>query len=189
MPKRVLVAQDTRDNQVLRVDYSGRFIVCTGSDWQMLFNSNSELTTSFRVLKLAAELPLATPDKFRLTAYLFNTLTGSVDNATSCEFKIFVAASDADNSWADIYLGSLPGVIQNNQYFFAELPFADLAPYVFDGSSTILIDAYVMRMKTTYRDRLYVNHLGVYNSIEALRNTAVLKLTSDSIPQVKLLKE
>ena len=39
-----------------------------------------------------------------------------------------------------------------------------------DGDTTLMIEGVAIRSGVTYRDRIYVNHLGVYDSIIRLRN-------------------
>lgn len=175
MPSRILVAQNTEDSQVLRTDNRRKFIVTSGPDWQFLFNPNSEISTSIQTLKIAAELDPDTLDSIRFTAYLYNPVTGSIDNAATCEFKIYKVVK---SGWQDQLITTISGTIQANHYFYAEKVLEDLSPADLDGGHTLMVDVTVTRLSETFRDRVYINHLGIYDSfIRLSKKVDFLELT------------
>lgn len=167
---RKLVAQDdNQDNQWLKVDHDSRYIVNASSDWQFLFGPNSELSTSGQVLKLAAQLDTTTLDKIRLIGYLYNPKNGSVDSSSGVVFSIYSVNDITNPKWNDQFITTLVGTVQNNSYYFSEINISALTGTSLDGDTTLMIEGVATRLGVTYRDRIYVNHLGVYESVIRLR--------------------
>ena len=164
---RRLVAQHAEDSQVLRTDNRRKFIVNDIADWQFLFGPGSELSSSTQILKIAAEFDTQDFESIRLAAYLFNPVTGAVDNAATCTFKIYLVTTP---NWTETLLTTVTGVQLGNTYFFSDLNVSALVPAELDGDSTLMVEATVTRLSETFRDRAYFNHLGVYDSIVRLRN-------------------
>jgi hypothetical protein len=71
--------------------------------------------------------------------------------------------------WNDNLVYTVSGIQQPNQYFFQEIDLTSIPSVNLDGENTILLEASVTRLNVTYRNRLYINHLGVYSSIVKLR--------------------
>lgn len=164
------VAQhDSEENQWLKIDHASRYIVNHSPEWQPIFNVNSTLNNSSQTLKLAAQLDTNTLDKIRIIGYLYNTNQGSVDNAASISFKIYRVADITSPKWDDQLITTLTGDLQSNSYFFKDINISSLTGTSLDGDTTLMIEGTAVRLGVTYRDRIYVNHLGVYSSIIRLR--------------------
>lgn len=167
---RRLVAQDDNDeNQWLKVDHDSRYIVNDMDDWQFLFGPNSVLSNSSQVIKLAAQLDTNTLDKIRITGYLYNPKTGAVDSSSGITFSIYRVNDITNPKWNDVFITTLNGTLQNNAYYFSEIDISDLTGASMDGDTTLMIEGVATRLGITYRDRIYVNHLGVYESVIRLR--------------------
>lgn len=167
---RRLVAQDNQDeNQWLKVDHNSRYIVNDMSDWQWLFGPNSFLSSSKQIIKISAQLDTNSLDKIRLIGYLYNTTHGSVDNAASVNFNIYRVTDITTPKWQDEFIISLNGILQSNSYFFQDISISALTGANLDGDTTLMIEAVATRLGTTYRDRVYINHLGVYESFLRLK--------------------
>lgn len=164
---RRLVAQHSEDSQVLRTDNRRKFVVNQMSDWQFLFGPNSELSSSTQILKLAAQFDTQDFESIRLSAYLYNPVTGGVDNAATCSFKIYLVTLP---NWTEVLLSTESATQVDNNYFFKDILVSSLTPAELDGDSTLMIEATVTRLSETLRERIYVNHLGVYDSVVRLRN-------------------
>jgi hypothetical protein len=168
---RKLVAQDDNDdNQWLLVDHSSRYIVNDMDDWQFLFGPYSTLSSSSRVIKIAAQLDTNTLDKIRLVAYLYNPTNGSIDSAASTTFNIYLVQDITTPKWDDLLITTQSGILQSNGYFFKDVLISSLTGTSLDGDTTLMIEAAAIRNGITFRDRIYVNHLGVYDSILRLRS-------------------
>lgn len=170
MATRKLVAQtNPKNNQILKMDSIQRFIVNDAPKWQFLFNAGSDLTNSVQIPKIAAEFDNSDRDSIRVIGYLYNTTSGTVDNASTCEFKIFRVATTLSPKWDDVPLYTVFGVQESNSYFFSDIDLSDLPGADLDGDTTLMVEVLITRLGRTYRDRLYINHLGVYDSIIRLR--------------------
>lgn len=168
---RKLVAQDENDvNQWLKVDHSSRYIVNNSPEWQFLFSPNSALSASSQILKLAAQLDSETLNKIRVIGYLYNPVTGNVDNSSGITFRIYKVNNIADPKWQDELVTTLVGEFQSNSYYFKDIDLEDITGASLDGDTTLMIEGVATRLGRTYRDRIYVNHLGVYDSVVRLRN-------------------
>lgn len=164
---RILVAQNQEENQILKVDYANRFINNHSKEWQFLFNPNSFLTSASRVLKIAAEFDTSDFTSIRMAAYLYNTVSGAVDSATSCTFNVYKVETP---SWSDTLLYSQSASEIYNGYWYLDVQNSLITPSNLDGDTTLMIEAFITRNTEMFRDRIYVNHLGVYDSIFRLRN-------------------
>lgn len=164
---RILVAQDGDENQILKTDNITKFLVNHCSEWQFLFNPNSELTNSAQVVKLSAEFDTTTFNKIRMVGYLYNTVSGGIDSASSCIFNIYRVAQ---GNWNDVLITTITGDLQPNSYYFKDIDLSSLSPADLDGDTTLMIECFIVRLSQTYRDRIYVNHLGVYDSIVRLKS-------------------
>lgn len=165
---RKLIAQDENDvNQWLRVDHDQRYIVNDSPEWQFLFGPNSVLTNSSRVLKISGQFDTSDLDSVRFISYLYNPVTGGIDNATSCSFNIYKV--DNGSSWTETLLDTFTGTLQANQYFYADRTLASLSPADLTGDTSLMVEVVVTRLTETYRDRIYLNHLGIYDSFLRLK--------------------
>lgn len=168
---RTLLAQDENDvNQWLKVDHSSRYIVNDSPEWQFLFGPNSSLSNSSQVIKLAAQLDTITMDKIRIIGYLYNSRNGTIDNAGSVVFKVYKVADITTPKWDDQLLTTISGTLQSNSYYFTDILISSLTGTNLDGDTTLMVEGTATRLGVTYRDRIYVNHLGVYDSIVRLKN-------------------
>lgn len=164
------VAQDdSEENQWLKIDHSSRYIVNHSPEWQPIFNANSTLDNSSQVLKLAAQLDTSTLDKIRLIGYLYNSVQGSIDSAASVSFSIYKVADITTPKWDDQLITTISGDLQSNSYYFKDISISSLTGTSLDGDTTLMIEGVAIRLGVTFRDRIYVNHLGVYSSIIKLR--------------------
>lgn len=170
MATRKLVAQTrSKNNQILKMDSIQRFIVNDAPKWQFIFNAASDLTNSVQVPKIAVELDTSDLDSIRVVGYLYNTVSGTVDNASTCTFKVFRVSNELSPKWNDILIHTEVGVQEPNSYFLVDIPLSNLPGTQLDGDTTLMIEVLIVRSGRSYRDRLYVNHLGVYDSIVRLR--------------------
>jgi hypothetical protein len=168
---RKLVAQDNNEeNQWLKIDHDSRYVVNVNPEWQFLFGPNSILSTSSREIKIAAQLDTSTLDKIRMVAYLYNAANASADSAASATFSIYRVEDITTPKWNEVFITTLNGVEQSNNYYFADINISSLTGANMDGDTTLMIEGVATRSGVTYRDRIYVNHLGVYESVIRLRN-------------------
>lgn len=167
--RKLLAQDDSQEAQWLKIDSNSKYINNHSSEWQFLFGPNSEPTNSAQVLKLAAQLDTVTLDTIRFIGYLYNPKTGGIDNASGVTFNIYRVEDINTPQWNDLFITTIPGVLQSNSYYFTDASISSLTGAILDGDTTLMIEGVATRSGTTYRDRIYVNHLGVYQSIVSLR--------------------
>lgn len=164
---RVLLAQDqNEENQWLKVDSNKRYIVNDSQDWQFLFGPNSAFTASNLFLKVAAELNKETFDTIRMAAYLYNPNSGTTANTATVTFNVYLITTP---TWTEQFVGAFSATQTYNSYFFSDINTSILAPIDFFGGDTIMIEAVATRLTETYRERVYINHLGIYDNITRVR--------------------
>lgn len=163
---RRLVAQDQQyENQWLKVDHNSKYIVNESPEWQFLFGPNSELNNAQFIVKIAAKFDSNTFNNINMTAYLYDANKASPASAASCVFKISKVTAP---QWTEIELFDTPGTILTNSYYYAN-PTLNLFSLDFQGGDTLMIEATLTRLGIVYRDRIYVNHLGIYDSVIRLK--------------------
>lgn len=164
---RKLVAQDTNeDNQWLKVDSAIRYIVNDTNDWQFLFGPNSAFSSSNQIIKISAEFNKETFDTIRFASYLYNQGTGAIDNAASITFNVYLVTTP---NWTEQFIYSFAGSQIGNNYFYADVPLSSLTPVDFFGGDTIMVEAVGTRLSQVYRDRVYINHLGIFDNAFRLK--------------------
>lgn len=171
MPTRKLLAHDNHDeHQILAIDNIKRYIMNDSEDWQFLLGPSSSFTTSQQVIKLAGEFDTNDFNHIRVVGYLYNTYSGTVDNSSSCVFKVYKVAAPGSPPWNDELIHTVSGSQISNSYYYTSIDLSSIPSANLDGDTTLMIEGTVTRLGRTYRDRIYVNHLGVYDSITRLRN-------------------
>ena len=161
-----LISQIDDDVQALRVDFAGRYIQNTSEDWQFLFNSNSFLTPNVLILKNTGQFDTTDLESVKLAAYLYNASNGTIAAGATCTFNVYRVSV---SGWTETLLGSFNGVVQTNNYFYVDIPVVSLSPAELDGDNTIMIECVFTRLSDTYRDRVYLNHIGSYGTIVKMK--------------------
>lgn len=164
--RKLLAQTDNEENQWLKVDSNKRYIVNDTEDWQFLFGPNSAFTASSVAIKIAAEFNKVDFNTIRFAAYLYNATSGTVANAATVTFNVYLITTP---SWTEQYVTSFSGTQAYNNYFFSDVPLSSLSPIDFFGGDTIMIEAVATRLTETYRDRVYINHLGIYDNVDRIR--------------------
>jgi hypothetical protein len=165
--RKLLAHDNNQDAQWLKVDHSTRYVENHSEDWQFLFGPNSELSNSVPLIKLAAKFNENTLSNVQVIGYLYDSINAAVLNSANCVFNFYkISAPD----WTETFLTSLPGSQLTNNYFYVNPDVSTFPTVNFDGGESIMVEASMVRLGITYRDRIYINHLGVYDSIVRLRN-------------------
>lgn len=165
---RKMVAQDDQDdNQWLKIDHASRYITNDMDDWQFLFGPNSSLSSSNQIIKLAAKFDDLTFNKIKLIGYLYDVKNGAIASGSTCELKIYKVS---DTTWEDVLITTLSATIQPNNYFYVAPDLSTLSQFDFSGGDTMMVEGAITRLGVTYRDRIYVNHLGIFDSLTRLKN-------------------
>lgn len=165
--ERKLIAHDENDiNQWLKVDHSSRYISNEEEEWQFLFGPNSSLNNGTFDIKISVRFDDNTFNNIKVIAYLYDKQNSSIGNAATCEFKIYkINLPD----WTETLETTLNGTQLSNNYFYINPTTVSMSNINFDGGDTIMVEATILRLGVVYRDRLYANHLGIYDNVFRLR--------------------
>lgn len=165
--RKLVAHHNNEDNFWLKVDHSSRFIQNDGDEWSFLFNPTSTLSASNQIIKITAKFDDNTFTNLKVVAYLYDTQNSSIGNAASCDFK-FYRISGTD--WTETLILTQSGLQLSNNYFYLHPDTSTLSPIDFYGADNLMVEATIIRSGITYRDRIYLNHLGVFDNITRLRN-------------------
>jgi hypothetical protein len=172
---RMLIQDSYQDNQVLNVDPSRRYIVNEEKDWQMLLNRNSKAFLREKELKIAAQLSPSDLTKIKTVAYLYNKKDSSAYMAIESKFRFYKISGP---SWQEDFITEVTGAHLVNNFHFAEIETDDLVPCVLNGEDSIMIEAQIERKGVLYKDRIYLNHIGIYDSyLRNKKNIDFLRIT------------
>lgn len=86
--------------------------------------------------------------------------------AANCSFSISSVSNDG--TWAETPIITVFGTLSGN-VFKAIVPQSSLNPVELDGEVTLSISMSLESVGVKYNKKIYVNHLGVYDSIFRLR--------------------
>jgi hypothetical protein len=118
-------------------------------------------------IKVWAKFNTSTFDGIQMIAWLEDKDKEIITTA-SCEFKVYYI--DTTNNWDEtlIFIGS--GTASGLRWISSPSQ-SDLgSSNELDGERTIMIQATMLRWGRTYKNKIYINHLGVYDSIVRLKN-------------------
>lgn len=164
--RKILAHGDNEDNLWLKVDHDSRYIENDTEEWQFLFGPDSALNNADQIVKLAAKFNDSTFNNIQIAAYLYDQKNNAISSAANCQFDIYrVSAPD----WTEVYLTTLTGSQLPNNYFYSNPTLAALGTIDFFGGDTLMIQATMTRLGLVYRDRIYVNHLGIFDNVSRLR--------------------
>lgn len=173
--KTLLTPNKCRKWGIVLADARPPFYVPQNRKWQILLGPESAFSISEQVLKVAAEFDQDDFSSLRVAAYLYQPSSGLVSGSATCQFNIYKVTAPL---WVDQLIASVAGALTPNNYFFADVPDTTIAAIDMSGGDTVMIEAVVTRLSEIYRERIYVNHLGIFDSHLRLKNKVTfLELT------------
>jgi hypothetical protein len=93
---------------------------------------------------------------------------GDIVQSANYTFKIYSISTDSN--WSETLVATKTGVVLPDGSFKCEVTAAEFpSGMVLDGDLTFAVEATCNRVKNKYTKKIYVNHLGVYDSIVRLR--------------------
>lgn len=152
--------------QPLKLRTGRKLVITPAANYNsVLFTSKhrSGLPTDYK-LKLAAKFNSNTFDGIYLTSVLLK----GVDPSTSanCVFEVYSISNDG--LWTETLLTTVSGVPQSSR-FIAAVPASLLGAADIDGSTTLAVKCSVQRQSDTFTNKIYVNHLGIFESLFLLK--------------------
>lgn len=100
--------------------------------------------------------------------FVFASLLKNSKNISgaNCNFSIYSVA--LDGTWAETFVVSKSGTLSGDKYI-AHITQSDLDPLELDGERTFAIEVSISRLGKTYTNKIYINHLGIYENVLRLR--------------------
>ena len=177
---RKFLAQTSSDDcQVIKMTSSTRFLVNREDAWQFLFANSATWTKGQIEIKIACEYDANTMSDLRLCTYLYDSSKGSISSGAVAVFKLYRVTGP---QWKDEFVKQYEGVIMTSGYFYIEIPSSDLSGLELDGSVTFMIEASILRKADIYRDRIYINHLGIWGkTVQLMQEVEFLDLTKQDL--------
>ena len=144
------------DCQFLKLTTQNGVILHEGDDVQTIMTlGEPTINTVF----IGGEFDTTTFSDFRLVGYLMKN-NSSVLSAASCSFSIFRV--DQPN-WIETPLYTAAGVLQLNNYWYVSIPETTLG-VILDGDPTLMVEATIVSFGKTYKNRVYLNQIGIFDS-------------------------
>lgn len=163
------------DCQFLKLTLKNNTILHDTDDVQTILKL-SEDDVNFNVF-IGGEFDTTDFSSVRFTGYLMQD-NSTVLTASSCTFNIYSIGSPG---WVETLLHTQAGSIQGNNYFFADISETTLG-ILLDGDPTLMVEAVIVRLGKTYRNRVYLNQLGIYDSFFKLkRQVNIIEYASDQV--------
>lgn len=163
------------DCQFLKLTLKNTTILHDEDDVQTIMKL-SEDDVTFNVF-IGGEFDTSDFNSARFTAYLMQD-NNTVLSASTCTFNIYSVGSPG---WVETLLHTQTGSVQGNNYFFADITEATLG-VLLDGDPTLMVEAVIVRLGKTYKNRVYLNQLGIYDSFFKLkRQVNIIEYASDQV--------
>lgn len=154
--------------QPLKLGISSRLVVAPNVDYNSIVLRNTHRAPDPKdySVKLFAKFDTQDFDGIHLICGLEKD--ASFVASANCTFNIYSVS--LDNNWTETLLYTASGVANGNKFTLSATN-ANLGnPTNLDGELTLAISAQVSRGRDVYKSKIYLNHLGVYDSIIRLRN-------------------
>jgi hypothetical protein len=105
-------------------------------------------------------------DGIHMVAALYGT-NEALLTSSSCVFRVYYV--DADQNWGQTLVYTGNGTLQNGLWVLPATQ-ANLGPTTeLDGERTLMIEATITRLGKEYKSSVYVNHLGIFDSMFRLK--------------------
>lgn len=162
--RRIRVLTHNEDIQGLKLGAQNSLLVQKSEDQAILFRYYRKPPTY--AANVWAKFASDDLNGIHLMGYLQKN-NDDIIHAANCTFKIYEISTTS--TWAETLRATVSGVAQPDGKFTADIPQATLNPTELDGEITLAIEMTLKRFNRTYKKKIYVNHLGVYDSIIRLR--------------------
>jgi len=152
--------------QPLKLRISDRMIVAMSNMYNSILLRNTHRAPDSSAYDLSLWAKFDSDDFDGIQIHTALSSNGSVKSIASAVFDIYSVAA---NGWTETFLHQATGSLGPSKSFVASVSQSSLAP-ILDGEITLAIYATVTRSGKVYKNKIYVNHLGSYDSIVRLRN-------------------
>ncbi len=167
--RRVKSTTNNKYTQPLKLRMGRKLLLTPGCDYNsILFTQKHRANDAAnQKVNLWAKFNTDTFDGIQMVAWLENK-DHEIVSSGSCQFKVYYL--DASNNWNQTLIFTGAGTLSNNKWIAAPTQNILGSNNELDGERTLLIEATLTKWGQTYTNKIYVNHLGIYDSIVRLRN-------------------
>ena len=150
---------------------TGRKLVLTPSAHynSVLFtkkHKSGTLTDSITKAKLWAKFDGTNFDGVHLVAYLSKDDVSPIASG-SCTFRVYYVTDTS--TWTDTLIHTVAGTLTSGKWTAAPTQVDLGVSNELDGERTLRIEAELTRLGKTYKTSVYVNHLGIFDSLFRLK--------------------
>lgn len=115
-------------------------------------------------VRLAAKFNSSNFDGIYITSMI--TRQGGSVTASDCAFEVYGISNDS--LWTETLLTTVNGVADGSR-FIASVPASAFSSIELDGSTSLSVKAVLNRQSDTFTNKIYVNHLGIFESLFLLK--------------------
>lgn len=106
-------------------------------------------------------------DGIQMVAWL-EDLDHNLLSSAQCQFKVYYV--DVTDNWGQTLIYTTSATLSNGKWVAAPTQANLGAVNCLDGERTLMIEATLSKWGKLYSKKIYVNHLGIYDSIIRLKN-------------------
>lgn len=148
---------------------TGRLLVLTpGSDYNSIVFTKKHRAFDPRSVKTKvwAKFNGQNFDGIHMVAELYGENERRLGSA-SCLFRVYYV--DADQNWNQTLVYAANGTLQNGRWVLPATQANLGSSTELDGERTFMIEAIISRLGKEYKSSIYVNHLGIFDSLFRLK--------------------
>lgn len=144
----------------------GRLVITPNVDYNSILLKNTHERSSNKdySVKLWGKFDTVNFDGIQLMCYLHKK--EEILQTSECTFKVYKVEP---NSWDESFLFENVGVYSTNKFVLSVTQAQLGVTAELDGDYTLAIEASIKRGTKAFKSKIYLNHLGVYDSIFRLR--------------------
>jgi hypothetical protein len=166
--RRIKTTTNNKYCQPLKLKTGRRLVLTLSSDYNSILFTKKHKAFDDRTLKTKvwAKFNGQTFNGIHMVAALYGENETRL-NSVSSVFKVYYI--DADQNWNQTLVYTGNGSLQNDRWVLPVTQ-ADLGLSTeLDGERTLMIEATLTRLGKEYKSSVYVNHLGIFDSLFRLK--------------------
>jgi hypothetical protein len=174
--RRIRFTLNNKYTQPLKIRMANKIVLTLGADYNSILftkrhkgydlqNPNIVLTAKFNSTAF---------EGVNILAFMENA-DGYIYSIGSCVFKIY--SVNPQTNWVPILLYTATAT-QNQKRWLTTLTQANIGSTELNGDNSFLIEATLAKWGRTFKKRVYLNHLGIFDNLTRLKQQSDLLLIS-----------
>jgi hypothetical protein len=167
--RRIRATINNKYSQPLKLKTGRRLVITPNADYNSILFTKRHKAIDDRVFKTKvwAKFDGQNFDGIHMVAALYG-VNETLLTSASCVFKVYYV--DADQNWGKTLVYTGNGTLQNGLWVLPATQ-TNLGPTTeLDGERSLMIEATITRLGKEYKSSVYVNHLGIFDSLFRLKN-------------------